>query len=423
MKLANYLNIRLTILFIGILLIWSTVYFFVQMREIYDDLDEGLSNLKQEFVIQANQDPDFVTSMQEHQPINMHIREITAEEAIGMKEEYIVTEIFFKSENEYEEVRMLRSAFRCYPNDKYYIIEFFTSTVETEDIIKSMLTLLIVLWLSLGLILLVASKIIVKKSNKPFYQLLKNLDGFSLNRNEMIELPKTNITEYQRLNRSIKTLLEENIKVYNEQKNFIENVSHELQTPLSIIAGKIELLLNSKDTDQHQAIELSTILSHITRMKNLNSSLLLLSKIKNKQYGQEEEVNLGSVIEEYLELYEDLIEYKELSIEVSKDQDIILHMHPELARIMVSNLLKNAIKYNTPKGKITIRLAGNSLQMTNNGEPIDKNINIFDRYTSGSSMNSSSGLGLSIVSSITELYGFNISYTYNQKHMIKIIFT
>lgn len=422
MKLADYLSLRLTGLFIIIFLIWSVVYFSMQMYEIYDGVDEGLTNLKQEFVMEANKNAYFVENMEKYNPINMIVEEIAEDEAQNIKEEYSTTTFYFETEKEFEEVRMLTTAFKCQPNGKYYYIKIFTSTVETEDLIENMLFLLIGLWLTLGILILWASRYIIKRSSKPFDELLDKLHNFSLNRTQMIDFPKTNITEFRALNHAVEVLLKENIQTYKDQKIFIENASHELQTPLTIVINKIELLMSSEEIPKHQLIELNGILSNLNRMKRLNSSLLLLSKINNRQFIANQEVNLMDTLNEVLENFEDLIEHKNISLDINIQEAPIFEMNVDLAHIMISNLVKNAINYNISGGRINIALNKNSFIIANDGNALPNGINIFERYKSGKEMNSSTGLGLAIVSSIVSIYKFRIEYTYKEMHTISVYF-
>lgn len=422
MKLANHLGIRLTGLFVIIFLIWSVIYFFAQMHEIYDGIDEGLTNLKQEFIVQANKDAAFVENMEKYNPINMIVREISYEEAINLKEEHQTTKIYFETEKEFEELRILTTAFRCEDNEKYYRIQFFTSTVESEDLVENMLMLLVILWITLSMLLFWGNRYIIRRSSKPFSELLDKLHDFNLGQTKMIDFPKTNISEFRALNQTVEALLKENIQAYKEQKIFIENASHELQTPIAVIISKIELLMDKESVTEEQIKELSSILSNLNRIKRLNSSLLLLSKIRNKQFTTDTEVCLESIVSEVCESFEDIIEHKQISLKVDIEYPPVLKMNSDLAHIMVSNLVKNATNYNTPNGGIEIVLRENYFAISNDGNPLPKGMNIFERYTSGGSSNASTGLGLAIVSSIVDIYNFKISYSYEQKHIVTIYF-
>ena len=422
MKLANHLGIRLTGLFVILFLIWSVIYAWVQMYEIYDGIDEGLTNLKQEFIVQANRDARFVENMEQYNPINMIVREISSEDALDLKEEHSTTKVYFDTEKEFEEVRILSTAFKCEANGKYYKLQFFTSTVETEDLIENMLILLAVLWATLSILLFWGSRYIIRQSSKSFHELLAKLGSFNLGQTQMIDFPKTNISEFKVLNKTVEVLLKENIQTYKDQKIFIENASHELQTPLAILISRVDLLMSKEDLSEEQMKELSTILSTLNRMRRLNSSLLLLSKIRNKQFTVSAKVDMGKVVDEVCADFEDIMEHKQISLEVESEDAPVLQMNADLAHIMISNLVKNATYYNVPNGNITISLLSNSLSIANSGMPLPEGIDIFERYKSGNDSDSSAGLGLAIVSSIVDAYHFRVQYKYDQKHIITIFF-
>lgn len=423
MKLANHLTTRLVALLLLVLAVWSVIYFVMQMHEIYDDIDEGLTNLKQEFIVQANTDPAFVDMMLAYNPINMKVEEISYGEALDIKEEHITTEIYFPTEQEHEEVRMLITAFRCEPNGKYYRIKFFTSTVESDDLIENMIFLQITLWIALVSVMFFGGRRIINRTNKSFYKLLTELKNFELDQSKMIEIPQSDISEYKALNKAVETLLEKNIQTYKEQKVFIENASHELQTPIAVIISRIELMMNSQDISERHLSDLATILANLNRMKRLNSSLLLLSKIRNRQFVDATKINLRKAIDDVYENFKDIIEHRELKFNIEEEGNPNILMNKDLAHILINNLIKNAVNYNIPLGKTNIKLTPNSLTIANDGEEIKENINIFDRYTSFTTSDSSStGLGLAIVSSIAELYQFRIEYNYDGMHTIVLRF-
>lgn len=414
MKLANYLTLRLSFIFILILFIWSVVYFFIQMKEIYDGIDEGLNNLKQELILEANKVPDFIENIERYDPLNLLVEEISHEEAIQVKESYSTTNIYFESEEENEEVRMLTTAFLCTQNNKYYKVKFFTSTVESDDLVKNMFYLLSTLWVIMSFVLIITTQRIIYKSNKPFYTLLNKLKEFHLNETQMFDLPNTTISEYANLNQSIKELLEKNINVYAEQKNFIENASHELQTPIAIAISKLELMMSKENLTQQQLEEMNSVINSLGRAKRLNSSLLLLSKIKNKQFIGNEIIDLFKISEDVIENFEALIQYKNISVNIEQNGTPRISMNQDLAYILMNNLIKNAIVHNIIGGNIDIQFYDKSIIISNNGEAIPDGLNIFERYISNSeNVVQSSGLGLSIVKSIIDTYKIKISHKYS----------
>ena len=415
MKLINLLILRITLFFTIVMLFWSAVYFFLQMKEIHDGNDEGLTNLKQEFIAKANATPGFVETLKEHAPLNLIIGEITQEEAESVIENFATTKIYFATELEKEEVRMLTTAFRCAQNGKYYRLQCFTSTVESDDLIKNMLYLLLGLWIALALTIVIVSKTVISRANKPFSQLLEKLKKFRLDDSRMFDLPSTQIQEYVQLNKSVKELLEKNIHVFTEQKQFIENTSHELQTPLAVVIAKKEALLEKHQNNKEYAEEIESLLRILNRMKRLNSNLLLLSKIKNKQFAEATTFNLRNVLDSVVVDFEDLVAYKQISIEKKSDASPITQMNEDLAYILCTNLMKNAIAYNEQNGKIIIRYTPAAITIANSGKGTVKDI--FNRYKSAKS----SGLGLSIVKSIAGLYQIEVDYCYEgEMHVFKL---
>lgn len=423
MKLSDHLTLRLSGIFILIIFIWSVVYLFIQMKEIHDGIDEGLNNLKQEFIYKANNSPDFINAMIEYNPLNIIVEPISYEKALDFKETYTDSKVYFVTEEEDEEVRMLTTAFYCELDKQYYKLNFFTSTVERDDLVKNMLFLLIALWICLALAIIVVVKKIINRSNRPFYRLLESLRRFELGNTRMIEFPDTNITEYKELNKSVQNLLEDNIRAFTEQKNFIENASHELQTPLAITIGQLESMLNDKTLGQPQIEEISSVLASLSRMKRLNSTLLFLSKINNKQFVNNEPVNINQLTLEITDNFEDIIEHKEIAFFLNEQEPLIVQMNKDLAYILITNLLKNAIFHNIKEGRINITINKDSYIISNDGKPLGDNIDIFERYKSvAGDMVSSSGLGLSIVKSITNIYKFKITYEYKDMHIFTIRF-
>ncbi|MDR0724543.1 MAG: HAMP domain-containing histidine kinase [Prevotellaceae bacterium] len=419
MKLIDYLISRITLFFTAIMLLWAAVYFLLQMKEIHDGIDEGLTNLKQEFIAKANITPGFVDVLKTCSPPNFVIKEITTEDAKTVVENFTTATVYFPTELEKEEVRMLTTAFRCEQNGKYYQLQFFISTVESDDLIENTLYLLLGLWIALSLTMFVVSKIIVTKTNKPFYLLLDELKRFHPDNNRMIDFPPAKIREYIQLNNTVKELLERNMHVFAEQKMFIENTSHELQTPLAIVVAKLENLLEKYRDNETYVQELAGILNVLNRMKRLNSNLLLLSKIKNRQFADNRTVNLRETLERVIVEFEDLAAYRQIRVEQKGNASPVLQINEDLAHILFTNLVKNAIVHNEPNGKISVRYAPDAITIANTGNKTAAKM--FERYQTGANDEKSSGLGLSIVKTIAELYQIKVDYCYEgEMHIFKL---
>jgi signal transduction histidine kinase len=401
--------------------LWSGIYLGIKMYEIHDGVDEGLLKLRSEFMKRANREPGYVEQMQALMPFNINIQEIEREEAVRITENFQTTRLFFSTEGEKEDVRMLTSAFYCHFSGKNYRIEFFVSMVDSIDLIISTLILLLALLLVLIITLILVSRVVISRANKPFHQLLNELKHFRLDNSKEIVLPQTNIVEYAQLNDAVNDLISKSVSIFSEQKEFIENCSHELQTPLAVVGAKLELLMQKYESEPTYIQEITEISNILNRMKRLNSSLLFLSKIRNKQFVGTQPINLNIKLESVINELSDFIEYKEILVDFDNKNTIERRMNVDLAHILFANLLKNAIVHNEQGGKIHILCAKNQITISNSGTSEIKNI--FSRYNQSQTNVHSSGLGLSIVKSIADLYEIKIKYHFEEnRHIFLMIF-
>src|SRR5699024_6905144 len=103
---------------------------------------------------------------------------------------------------------------------------------------------------------------------------------------------------------------------------------------------------------------------------------------------------------------------------------LYVRMDPTLANIMISNLLRNAIFHNLPGGSVTVEVAKDLVRTGNTGrqDALDAE-KIFNRFYKSEHNQNSSGLGLAIVKAIADLYGFSISYHFeNGLHYFEMRF-
>lgn len=296
---------------------------------------------------------------------------------------------------------------------KVYHITVRALTVEKTDIVLSIFLATTVL-----LLLLIGTLYFVNKKTassiwKPFYQNLEKLKSFSLQSDEKFALIQTPITEFNELNQGINKLTNQVKSDYNNLKEFTENASHELQTPLAVIQAKAENLLNSNGLRINDAAVIQSILENISRLEKLNSTLLLLTKIENEQFTEQDTVFFFKLIQENLENMKDLFEMRGIKTEISFTQDFSNKMSIPLAQTMIINLLKNALVHTPENGTLNIKTEKDLLIFSNTGSQIIKNSNkIFERFYKENSDEKSTGLGLSLVKKICEVSHLEICYSF-----------
>jgi signal transduction histidine kinase len=263
-----------------------------------------------------------------------------------------------------------------------------------------------------------------KKIWKPFYKSLNSIENFDLQNSKKPEFGESNIIEFEKLNEALNRMSEKMLKDFSLQKEFSENASHEIQTPLAIIKSKLELLIQSENYTEEQAKLIQDISDTVNRLSRINQALLMMTKIENKQFPVKEDLDLGLVIRKHLQNFEELIAEKDIETKTNLQPSYCISMNPLLADMLVTNLISNAIKHNVSHGKFFISQTANSIIFKNTGDPLtfDPDL-IFDRFRKDRQHPDSLGLGLSIVKKIAESSNIRIEYSYeNEMHIFKLIF-
>ena len=208
---------------------------------------------------------------------------------------------------------------------------------------------------------------------------------------------------------------------YLNLKEFSENASHEIQTPLAVIRSKTDLLMQQKNLNKDSISLIKSINEATTKLFKLNQGLLLISKIENQVFHEKKMVSLKQITENSLENYKEIMQLKKIKVEMDAKDEAFVEMNEMLAEVMISNLLSNAVRFNVDSGFINCHIDNMFLIITNSGLPltIDPEI-LFRRFHKASDNPQSVGLGLAIVKKITESYGMHIEYSCrNNIHEIK----
>lgn len=233
---------------------------------------------------------------------------------------------------------------------------------------------------------------------------------FNLVKTRMLDFPKTSTNEFSFMNKSLLFVADKAKQDYLLLKEFTENVSHEIQTPLSIVRSKLDLMIQEESLSQKQSELAKEAYASIKKLSRLNQSLLILAKIENQQFTNKEKMNLKEKAEEKIEQFRELWQSNQITI-ASELNESFCFINPELLDILLNNLFSNASNHNIPNGFIKINLAKNKLTVSNSGSPIplDKN-KLFTRFYKPSINSNNNGLGLSIIKQIAMASGINISY-------------
>ena len=420
MKLLNYTTSYFAAILLVLLGIWAVIFYLEMLDEIYDSLDDGLDNQKMLVINRAKSDPEIIQRLN-FEDGSYTIKPISNKLAMNFRDSYRDTLMYMQNEKDYEPVRLLETVFK--KDDKFYKLKIITSMVEEDDLIEDLLFSLVLLYVGLILSIVLLNNLILKKIWNPFYGLLQQLKNFRLEKDQKINTVSSNIDEFNLLNTRIEQMLEKSVSSYNSQKQFIENAAHELQTPLAISINKLELLVENEDLNDQQIELVASVLNNLEGLTRMNNSLLLLSKIENQQFPDEQEVVFNDLIEELKRDYEDLAVHKSIEINIESTSVLKHTMNRGLAKILLSNLLKNAIVHGQKQSNIEILISENSFRISNssNQASLDSE-KVFFRFQKNSGSKNSNGIGLAIAQTIAKKYNFQLKYFYSDKHNFQLNF-
>lgn len=299
-------------------------------------------------------------------------------------------------------------------NTQPYRIKLRNSLLDSKDLITSIVVIITLLLLLIVSGLIIINKNLSKKIWKPFYSTLQRLHSYRVDKTDPLNFDKTTINEFNELNNVILSLAQRNQRVYQSQKEFAENASHELQTPLAVFQSKLELLMQTNPLSAEQALLVEDLANASQRISRLNKSLLLLTKIENNQFLEKELVSVNQIISRVVDQYQFRAEQKNINIQPDFSTEIKINANKTLIEILISNLLSNAIRHNVGGGNINITCKGQNLIIENTGkkEGLDKT-KLFKRFQKQTTDSNSIGLGLEIVNKICSLYNASIAYSFN----------
>lgn len=299
-------------------------------------------------------------------------------------------------------------------NQQHYTLLVETNVEETEETVAyiALVTLCFFLILVIGFWIL--NRKLSRKLWQPFRDTLQQLKSFQLNNPQPIKFQETDIIEFAELNTTLDKLLQHSITTYSNQKEFTENASHELQTPLAILKNKVDILLQSDELTEkqyHIAEEMNKALLRSTR---INKNLLLLAKIENSQFDHSALIRFDTLLVQSLEGLQ--AHFKEKNIQLDSDilPGIEVKGNSGLTEVLINNLVINAIRHTSTGGTVTINLSKSCFEIRNSGsQALDRGM-LFKRFSRLSADNSGSGLGLSLVQEIGKLQGWQVSYNFEQ---------
>jgi len=407
MKLQNIVNFRFILVTLFIFILAGVVFYFALGRVVDQNIREMLNSRKTNIILylQHTEAESIIHVSPDH---TIFIKQIAKAE-----KRRVISDTLAFDPDEKQIIPFRKMVFTTSVNDNYFEVTILQSLLESEDLQGIIFLFMAILFVSILLALFFLNRWLSVKAWKPFFKSLSVLKSWKLSEKRQVIFDQTGISEFDQLNRTLEEMIQKMQTDFINLKEFTENASHEIQTPLAIIKSKLELILNDQELSGSQHKRLHDAFETVNRLSKLNGALLLLSKIENQQFVEKSEIDFCQLIRLRLEYLEELFALKQIELSVQFDVPVIISIHPLLADILINNLLSNALKHNFNHGKIFISSGINTITFANSGNPLAIDpTKLFKRFVKYSDSEESTGLGLAIAAEICKVNRLQLNYTY-----------
>ncbi|MCP4552311.1 MAG: HAMP domain-containing histidine kinase [Bacteroidetes bacterium] len=296
-----------------------------------------------------------------------------------------------------------------------YLVEIghsISSIINFEKELREFAFYLLILLLTLTIILDLS---IVQILLRPFEQIIQKLKTNHHPSSFDYTKVKSSTSDFKYLEDSIHQLMKKIEIAFNEEREYIGNISHEILTPISIIRSKLDNFSENTTLIHEHSLKIHEVKITLGRLTKLVRSLLLLSRIENNEYLVNKNLNINQHIKIVLEEINERFEVKGISVSTDLPaSEYILKGNAELMHILFFNLLNNAAKYTNEDGCVIIksyeRYNQHIVEISDDGVGIaeDHLPSIFSRFKKFQKGNNSFGLGLALVKKICDIHQIDI---------------
>ncbi len=396
----------------------SVLFFLVGSMAMYFSVRNIMAeDLRNRLLQQQN---EFIYTAQQNKVMDL-VSELVFVQTTQNKQLYSFSDTVLITNEKYMLYRKLDFSYA--QNEQDYKVSILLSQSESDKLIMKIAIMNIGFAMLFFLIMFFVNRHSIKSALGVFYSTIRKLEDFEVTQSSTLSLDTAEIEEVKKLNQVFEKMSAQIRKDFISQKEYTENVSHELQTPLAIISSKADELMQADNLSKEQMEQLALLLETTNRLSKINQALIFLTKIDNRFYTEGSTFSLNDLIKEKLSLFKDAIQDKNIKLKLDLLDITHVYMNPYLAETLIINLIKNAIFHNKSGGVLRITLSNNTLSIANSGGSLSfSEKDIFKRFTRSSENKKSLGIGLSIVQRICDLYSFNIAYSYADEHQFKINF-
>ncbi|MBP3788404.1 MAG: HAMP domain-containing histidine kinase [Prevotella sp.] len=428
MKLLHAISLRLLALTAIVLAFWSFFFYFEMIEEVNDEVDDTLEDYAEAIIVRslAGEEIPTVSIGTNNQFFQKPVSEEYARQHKHIR--YSDRDVFIHEKNEYEPARVLSYIYQ--DNDgQFHELEVSTPHIDKDDLRETIFYAVVVLFGSLLLSVIAVSVFSIHRTMRPLRRLLRWVENFQIGKKSQPLDNPTRIREFAQLNTTVEESMMRSQQLFEQQKTFLGNASHELQTPIAATMNRLEMLINDDTLSEAQMGSLLKAIHSLENMSQLNRSLLTFSKIENGQFNDAQGVDFTRLAEEILTELQPLFALRKITVEKQWRASFVPAIDPTLARMMLTNLMKNAFVHNRDGGTIVIESRSQRFSIANDGQeqPLDAE-KIFEPFFRNALKSqkteeekNTSGIGLALVRAICIQSNLTIRYDFeNSRHHFHI---
>ncbi|MDR2414214.1 MAG: HAMP domain-containing histidine kinase [Odoribacteraceae bacterium] len=416
MKLCYRVLWRLSACLLLLALAGGAAFYAVIIDEIHDETDDYLEEHARRVITLKRAGHD--VSPPGTWDSSYSTREVTEVYARGRpRVEFLDEMVYVDAKLEAEPTRVLKTIFTD-AGGRYHEIIIRTPTIDKDELQGSVFYSMLLLCCSFLVASLLVIFMVFSRETRPLYTLLRWLRSYTIGQRRVLASPRAMASEFKELYRAVELSTRKNEEIFEQQKQFISNAAHELQTPLAICKNQLELLAEREDGERGLA-GIMKVQETLARLIRLNRSLLFLSRIENGQFVERQEVSFNDLVRRVSPDFGEAYAYKRVSFRVEERGEFRVVMDEVLATSLVTNLLKNAYLHCREGGSARVEICRDFFLVANSGdEALDERV--FERFYRPASEHST-GLGLAIARSICRGGGLELYYAFEaREHRFRV---
>ncbi|MEG2243078.1 MAG: HAMP domain-containing sensor histidine kinase [Muribaculaceae bacterium] len=419
MRLTTIYHRYIIYTLLAVLALGSVTHYYIFRHSIHRTTDDILKEYQQQVIDYVDKN-DTLISLQELEMHHSRILCTKVENKVEQNQAIYDSLIYSSQQKEMVVYRILN--FDIKAGTKFYHVTISQPTLEEDNLISAVIISLVLIFLFFIIAYFFVFSYYTHILWKPFYKLLSQLQRYKVEKKKETPPPYSGIDEFDEMNEVVYNMMNKISNDYNSLKELTEDTSHELQTPISIIKAKLELLQQMELGNDKSSELIRSMQGALNRMSNFNKALLLIAKINNDQFIDIEPIDLEELINEYLISCEDIIINRNIKVNYQRKANFIVQINKTLADRLIMNILSNALKYNIDRGNLTLSIDEQELRISNSYNHTLPNGDLFGRFIKSTQEKGATGLGLTIVKNICQKSRLNVELQIT-KTIFEIIIT